>query len=1365
MSKTLFEEAPLSELPVGTVSVELDNIEALALKIIVFVNYPFSKTELKNIVRETITSTPKYRTIKRGSIDTSIESLQKKNILQRLDTGFGIDPVIAIKVLPLAKNNIALLKSAAKYFDRSYSYSYTDISTRMAIMAGDFEMLDRLTKVSNEYSWYKSAEIIQKALVKTGDLTFVIPLFPQFHANHQKKLLNILPHTSSLGYFKQLREIFLDSSINPDLESKYIYVSCANLLLSIEEVKEITKALELPDYALFYTDFLNGDSELAVKKGLAFLTFLQDKLGHKRKELPGVFGLLYALVLIANGDSNNFSTAATFIRSAAKEMPKFDQFVSPFKSLADILIMFINNKTGKQITTQAEIITAYKSHFHHYFLTAVLKWFGKPLNEAQRMRFYNEKEELEYRASDVKLIGESSEYSLSRLEELQSKYNFKPIADFLQAEEMWENVLSVLQNELDKTKVSASTVAQDVKKRLIWLLDPQDKNSLICLEQTRNKSGWSTGKERSLVRLLSTPPEFATNEDKKVIACLRKHGYYNDVYVYDWNKLLKIIAVHTEIYSCYKPHLPLTIRVQQAQIKIDKNNNGAVVKLVPNSPNERVEMESPNCYIFTEWSDYALRIHSLLSDSNLKEIVIPNKGMSKAKPVFDRLGEVMPVAGNYTKGNEKNVNSNNTPVLQLTPVDDKLHVQLLIEVAKDSDALFVPGIGSDEVLINDTKNNLLRVKRNKSKEKDILLDLSERITWLQEMKSVSAQMYLDNDVDILDFLADVKEHAPQVKMIWPKGERLKVAKVIFANDINVDIKQSQDWFALDGEVVIDQNLKFTIQQLLEKTQGGKLQYIQLDDKTYVSICKDLQKRLASLNVVTHSKGKKLMVHPLGISNVEKFAENIQNLKTDKHWKEQINKLALLKDYNPTLPNNLQAELRPYQQEGVMWLDRLYNWGVGACLADDMGLGKTIQAISILLKYANNGPSLVVAPLSVCNNWVKEIVRFAPNLNPIELKSQNREELLNTLKPFDVLILSYGIIQSNPDLPQKCDWNIVVLDEAHAVKNSNTVRSKAVMKLNAKFRVITTGTPIQNHLGELWNLFQFINPGMLGSSEQFGKKFVKRDNSQDSHQMQKTLNKYISPYILRRNKRDVLDDLPEKTEITLSVSLSEHERAMYEVLRENAIEHISNSSQQSGAKHLMILSEITKLRLMSCHPKLVNAESDLPSSKLEALKDLVSDLLESKHKALIFSQFTKHLALIRQMLDSQGISYQYLDGSTPLKQRNIAIENFQNGQSDLFLISLKAGGVGLNLTAADYVIHMDPWWNPAVEDQASDRAHRIGQTRPVTIYRLIAENTIEEKIVKLHHQKRDLADKLLADTDQSAKISSDELMRLITAEEV
>jgi SNF2 family DNA or RNA helicase len=464
-----------------------------------------------------------------------------------------------------------------------------------------------------------------------------------------------------------------------------------------------------------------------------------------------------------------------------------------------------------------------------------------------------------------------------------------------------------------------------------------------------------------------------------------------------------------------------------------------------------------------------------------------------------------------------------------------------------------------------------------------------------------------------------------------------------------------------------------------------------------------------------------------------------------------------------VPSTLQAELRDYQVEGFEWLARLAHWGVGACLADDMGLGKTLQALAVILTRAPEGPTLIVAPTSVGMNWLSEAEKFAPTLNPLQFGSGDRQKLLDNLQPFDMLVCSYGLLQQEDvsEMLAGVEWQTIVLDEAQAIKNPATKRSKAAMKLQGGFKVITTGTPIENHLGELWNLFRFINPGLLGSQDQFNQKFANAIERHQDKQARNRLKKLIQPFILRRTKTQVLDELPARTEITLQVELSAQEMAFYEALRRDAIAKLADSDVQAGAKHLQVLAEIMRLRRSCCNTRLVKADATLPSAKLEAFGEIMEELLENNHKALVFSQFVDHLSIIREYLDGQGVNYQYLDGSTPAKERKKRVDAFQAGEGDVFLISLKAGGTGLNLTAADYVIHMDPWWNPAVEDQASDRAHRIGQQRPVTIYRLVAKNTIEEKIVDLHRQKRDLADSLLEGADMSGKMSTDELLKLIS----
>ena len=310
----------------------------------------------------------------------------------------------------------------------------------------------------------------------------------------------------------------------------------------------------------------------------------------------------------------------------------------------------------------------------------------------------------------------------------------------------------------------------------------------------------------------------------------------------------------------------------------------------------------------------------------------------------------------------------------------------------------------------------------------------------------------------------------------------------------------------------------------------------------------------------------------------------------------------------------------------------------------------------------------------------------------------------------------------------------------------------------------SGTPLENHLGELWNLFQFANPGLLGSIEFFNERFAGPIEKYRDPVRQEQLRNLVQPFILRRRKDEVLTELPAKTEITLTVELGEKERAFYEALRRSVVESLESKMTEGGnegQKHLQILAELMRLRRAACHPNLVDANSGFAeSAKQRLFTEIVEELLENGHKALVFSQFVGHLTILKNVLDQKEIPYQYLDGKTHLAKRQQRIEAFQKGEGQFFLISLKAGGVGLNLTEADYVIHMDPWWNPAVEDQATDRAHRIGQEKPVTVYRLVTEGTIEEKILKLHEQKRDLADSLLSGADVSVRLSADELLDLI-----
>jgi SNF2 family DNA or RNA helicase len=439
-----------------------------------------------------------------------------------------------------------------------------------------------------------------------------------------------------------------------------------------------------------------------------------------------------------------------------------------------------------------------------------------------------------------------------------------------------------------------------------------------------------------------------------------------------------------------------------------------------------------------------------------------------------------------------------------------------------------------------------------------------------------------------------------------------------------------------------------------------------------------------------------------------------------------------------------------------------HWGVGACLADDMGLGKTLQALAVLLERAARGPALVVAPTSVCFNWVRETGRFCPGLRPVLFREGDRAATLSALGPGDLLVCSYGLLVRHAEELKGRRFATLVLDEAQAVKNPATRRARAARDLDAEWKLALTGTPVENHLGELWSLFRILTPGLLGSWEQFRERFANPIERTRDAGRRAALARVVRPFVLRRLKSEVARDLPARTELRREVRLSTAERRLYDEARLAALAAIggAGASAEGGDRRFVVLAALTRLRQLACHPRLLDPESKLPSAKLSELLELVGELRENGHRALVFSQFTSHLALVREALEARGISYLYLDGQTPEAERVRRVDRFQRGEKELFLISLKAGGTGLNLTAADYVIHLDPWWNPAVEDQATDRAHRIGQSRPVTVYRLVSKGTIEESILALHGEKRDLVAGVLDGAAGTAGLSTEELLELL-----
>ena len=449
------------------------------------------------------------------------------------------------------------------------------------------------------------------------------------------------------------------------------------------------------------------------------------------------------------------------------------------------------------------------------------------------------------------------------------------------------------------------------------------------------------------------------------------------------------------------------------------------------------------------------------------------------------------------------------------------------------------------------------------------------------------------------------------------------------------------------------------------------------------------------------------------------------------------------------PTGFQGELRPYQREGLGWLHFLREFGFGGCLADDMGLGKTVQVLALLEERraareqdARIGPSLVVMPKSLVFNWKQEAARFAPRLRVLDHTGHQRRKSTEHFDDYDLLITTYGTLRNDAASFKDVRFDYVILDEAQAIKNESSVSAKAARLLNADHRLALSGTPIENHLGELWSLFEFLNPGMLGAASVF--KLALGSGRTIDEETRQLLTRALRPFILRRTKDQVLRDLPPKLEQTLYCELDAKQRKLYDELRDHYRQSLLQRIERDGLARakIQILEALLRLRQAAIHPGLIDkARIDESSAKLELLLPRLQETMEEGHKIVVFSQFTSMLSIMRTHLDRERVDYEYLDGKTQNREARVA--RFQNDpKCKLFLVSLKAGGTGLNLTAAQYVFLLDPWWNPAVEAQAIDRTHRIGQTSRVFAYRLIARDTIEEKVLALQNTKRELADAIL-----------------------
>ncbi|PKO87139.1 MAG: DNA helicase [Betaproteobacteria bacterium HGW-Betaproteobacteria-10] len=966
----------------------------------------------------------------------------------------------------------------------------------------------------------------------------------------------------------------------------------------------------------------------------------------------------------------------------------------------------------------------------------------------------------------------------------------EPPADFFVASkgEQWREVLSALQALADESGANKGGKNDAEKTRILWTLAIGKHGELLDIkpfEQKRSSRGWSSPKALPLSRLAANqtlPPA-----DAKLARCLRAERHYAKRFNLDLAAAIGALVGHPALALDSAPGQLVDLVETPPELEVVRKGDKVVMQI---SPPLRAETEGIYYFDAEEKRDAdALRLITLLPDGpqRLRLVRYTTAQRRAAQLVSGRFAvpanaegaqadlekTLQALAGHFQVHADaaqasRQVTSESRLRAELAPVGESLSLRL-VAAPLGADGPRLP-VGSGRVrLMAAIGGETLGTERNLAAEKKYLESLLDTFPFLDETGDAENAEWLIEDPELaLGLVEALPGQAAIAAVDWPKGKSVRIISVD-AGKLGITVSKERDWFRVSGQAGLDEGLVVQLETLLAAARD-KSRFIPMGDGVYAALTRSLKQKLLDLAAVAEVDKQGSKVPQIAAAWLDEILDGTE-LQAGSDFRKAIERLRTAQATEPKLPKSLQADLRPYQEEGYQWAMRLAAAGMGGCLADDMGLGKTLQALAVMLERAKDGATLVIAPTSVCGNWLAEALRFAPSLNAriySEASEAEREQLVNEAGPQDVLIVSYTLLQLAQERFAGRQWHTLVADEAQAIKNAAAKRSQAVFDLPADFRLALSGTPVENRLAELWSIMRFINPGLLGTIGRFNERFagpIERNRDRDA---QHVLKRLIGPFVLRRTKGQVLQDLPPRTELILSVTPEAAEAAHYEALRRQAISDVSAlndnlSGAQAGQARFNILAQLTKLRRAACDPRLTNPEFGIAGAKVQAFAELAAELTANGHKTLVFSQFVDFLQILRAPLDAAGISYQYLDGATPAAERSKRVAAFQAGEGDLFLISLKAGGFGLNLTAADYVVITDPWWNPAAEDQAMGRAHRIGQLRPVTVYRLVSKGSIEERIIDLHHDKRALADSILAEGDASTLPSTEDLVALIRGE--
>ena len=717
----------------------------------------------------------------------------------------------------------------------------------------------------------------------------------------------------------------------------------------------------------------------------------------------------------------------------------------------------------------------------------------------------------------------------------------------------------------------------------------------------------------------------------------------------------------------------------------------------------------------------------------------------------------------------------------------------LLKLRFDYGDLTLSALPTKPVSVIKTKNGLFRIQRDQTREDSAvqaILDFGFRPFELAQEHEQELFFYSPAKNTVMDSAARwahfIDDKLPELlEQGWiAETEESFLLQFQQPDNWGAEIEQSNnDWFKMYFNITIN-NQSLPLMPLItpviehyERNNLPEMLSIPLGQHQYVNIeaiqlkpfLDILYELFDSVRFDDNGNARISRYNAAALAELEQHNYGLFSIKGGQELIEIGRKIRDFKGIiNVAPPDALQAQLREYQQKGLNWLQFLREYRFGGILADDMGLGKTVQTLAHLLLEKESGrmdkPCLVVAPTSLMSNWRREANRFTPDLSVLILQGNDRKQRFNEITQHDLVLTTYPLLHRDEQDLLANTYYYLILDEAQVIKNPKALAARVARRIDAQHRLCLTGTPMENHLGELWAQYDFLMPDFLGDQASFKKSYRTPIEMYGNAEKKERLSKRLEPFMLRRTKRDVADELPEKTEIIRSVPLYEKQAALYESIRVSMEKRVRDAIAEKGLSrsHITILDALLKLRQTCCDPRTLNlkeAQKLKQSAKLNLLMEMLPELLEEGRRILVFSQFTRMLGLIETELKARSIDYSKLTGQT--RRRDEAIALFKDGHVDVFLISLKAGGVGLNLTEADTVIIYDPWWNPAVENQAADRAHRIGQDKKVFVYKLITEDTVEEKILALQERKRILAESVYqgGKKEQALQLTAEDLSDL------